>query len=228
MSVVLIVAVLLVGLGKAALDLRRGLAGDPTFWERSIRGYERADRRARPAVGGVVMTGSSSIRRWAWAAEDLGPSVINRGFGGSQIHCVTHYLHRLVVTYEPSTVVLYSGDNDLVGTLGPKKTAAKVVDDFRVLIEAVHDALPGVPVVLLSIKPSPRRMAAWPAAKEANEGLEALAAADPGVTWVDVASVLMDGDAVRDGLFTWDGIHMNREGYRLWGQVLRPVLEALA
>jgi hypothetical protein len=71
--------------------------GDPRVWERAIRRFEKNDRRCFPPEGVIVFTGSSSIRFWKSLQTDMAPlSVVNRGFGGAQIHDVTHYVRRIV------------------------------------------------------------------------------------------------------------------------------------
>jgi hypothetical protein len=51
---------------------------------------------------------------WRTLADDMKPlDVINRGFGGSQIAQVNHYVARIVINYRPRAVVLYAGENDL-------------------------------------------------------------------------------------------------------------------
>ncbi len=89
---------------------------DPAFWEGEIRRLEKQDRRAMPPAGGTVFTGSPSIRFWKTLTQDMAPlPVVNRGFGGSQIHQVTHYARRIISPYKPRIVVLYAGENDIAG-----------------------------------------------------------------------------------------------------------------
>src|SRR5437773_482564 len=71
-------------------------------FEAEIRAFEAADAKARPAPGGVLFVGSSSIRLWKTLAEDFsGVPVINRGFGGSQVRHSTLYADRIVLPYKP-------------------------------------------------------------------------------------------------------------------------------
>ncbi len=90
------------------------------FWESAIRTFEESDRRDPPAPGGIVFTGSSSIRLWKSLEEDMAPlPVLNRGFGGAHLAHVNTYASRIVFLHRPSAVVLYAGDNDL-GMLSDK------------------------------------------------------------------------------------------------------------
>jgi hypothetical protein len=55
-------------------------------WDEVIRQFEANDRTTPPEMGGLLLVGSSSFRMWQSAANDLPEkTVINRGFGGSQM-----------------------------------------------------------------------------------------------------------------------------------------------
>ena len=80
----------------------QSLTIDPTRFEEAIESFEAEDKLSMPPTGAIVVTGSSSIRRWESMAEDLAPlTVIPRGFGGSAMADVLHFVDRLVIPYEP-------------------------------------------------------------------------------------------------------------------------------
>lgn len=197
---------------------------DPTTWEGVIQRFEAKDRRHTPAPGSVVFVGSSSLRLWKTLEADLAPTpVVNRGFGGSRTDDVLHYMDRIVTRYRPRAVVYYAGDNDLGRDRTP--TPETVATNFERFVERVRADSPGVPVYFISIKPSPKRMGRWPAMAAANRIVERFAAAQEDVTYLDVASPMLDAAGnVRPELFSADGVHMNAEGYALWTSVVRPVI----
>lgn len=81
-------------------------------WEAAIGMFEEADRQNPPPKGAVLFIGSSSITMWTDLADDFpSTTVINRGFGGSEIADATYFVDRIVAPYQPKTVVLYAGDN---------------------------------------------------------------------------------------------------------------------
>lgn len=199
---------------------------DPTTWEGVVQRFEAKDRRRSPEPGSVVFVGSSSLRLWKTLGEDLAPTpVINRGFGGSRTDDVLHYVDRIVTPYRPRAVVYYAGDNDLGRDAAP--TPATVADNFKRFVERVREGGAGVPVYFISIKPSPKRMGRWPSMAQANRLVESFAAAQDDVTYLDVASGMLDAEGnVRHELFSADGVHMNAEGYALWTSVVRPVIHS--
>ena len=202
----------------------RSFVNEPRLWEWQVRGYERADREAPPPSGGIVFTGSSTIRLWSRLAEDMAPlPVLNRGFGGAQLDQVLHYAPRLVARHDPRTVVLYAGDNDLSPLTG--KDADSVARDFGRFLSWLRRELPETRLVVVSIKPTPLRRAQWPEQQRANDLVRKRAEADPLTRFVDVSAARLDDDGrPRRSLYRWDGLHLSDEGYRVWTGLLRPAL----
>ena len=86
------------------------LSEKPGAWDWSIAKFEAQDRLKPPPPGAIVFTSSSSITFWKTLERDMVPlAVINRGFGGSKIHQVAHYVDRIVIPYHPRAVVLFAG-----------------------------------------------------------------------------------------------------------------------
>ena len=197
---------------------------DPNRFEPEIRKFEEADRAHAPSTGGVVFTGSSSIRLWTTLAEDFpGVRTVNRGFGGSEIDEAVRYVDRLVVPYKPVQVVFYSGDNDLNGGKSPATVAA----DYQRFVDAVLAKLPSTRIVILSIKPSLARWALVDKMRETNTRVQQMVARDPAhLTFVDVFTPMLGADGKpRPELYVSDGLHMTPAGYAIWRTALAPVLK---
>ena len=191
-------------------------------WNEAIAAFEAQDQENPPEPGAVVFVGSSSIRKWSTLSRDMAPlRVLNRGFGGSHIPHVTWFADRIVLPYRPSAIVLYAGDNDVAWGAD----ANTVLASTRAFLERIRPSLPDVPVYFLSIKPSPLRWASWPEMARANARVKALAEETEGLTYVDVASVLLDeaGQPVASR-FAADRLHLSDEGYRAWTAVVRRAL----
>ena len=82
-----------------------GPAIDPAFsaWRPDLEGFASADKLRRPAQGGVLFVGSSTIRLWRNLAQDFRqqPVIINRGFGGSTLAACNFFAKDLVVQHHP-------------------------------------------------------------------------------------------------------------------------------
>ncbi|MEN8160733.1 MAG: GDSL-type esterase/lipase family protein [Myxococcota bacterium] len=199
---------------------------DPTFFEDAIAAFEAADRATPPPARPVVFVGSSSIRLWSTLETDFAPlPVLNRGFGGSQLAHVNHFLERTVLRYRPRAVLLYAGDNDLDARTG--KTADDVLRDFEAFVARVHGAVPDARIYYLAIKPSRLRWERWPEMKRANDAIAAVCERDPRLAFLDTAApMLATGEPPAARLFLLDGLHLSAEGYALWTGVIRPRLLA--
>lgn len=195
-------------------------AADP--WAADMAAFEAQDRASPPTRGGVVFTGSSSIRLWDTLAEDFpGIDVINRGFGGSTIPDATRHAARLVTPHRPRLVVFYAGDNDL----NDGRTPRQVEKDFVRFVQRLRRDNSDIRIAYIAIKPSPARAHLLDAARDTNRRIARAAATLKGVDFIDVFAPMLDAQGQpRRELFVEDMLHMNRDGYRLWTQLVAPYL----
>jgi lysophospholipase L1-like esterase len=192
-------------------------------FESEIRAFEASDAQHFPAPGAIVFVGSSTIRLWKTLAADFHDlPVVNRGFGGSQVADSVRYADRIVLPYRPRAVVLYAGDNDLAAGKSPEQVAA----DVRAFAARVHAALPDVPILYLSIKPSVARWHLIDKIRKANALVEQFAIEDDHVDYVDTFTATLSPEgAARPDLLQSDGLHLNADGYKLWTPIVREHLE---
>jgi lysophospholipase L1-like esterase len=203
---------------------------DPALWRRAVDRFLEEDRRMAPPQNAVLFTGSSSIRFWDSLEADMAPlPVINRGFGGSMIHQVIHYMDLIVMPYKPAAIFFYAGENDISGLLITRRhSAEEVCDSFREFCRRVHDELPDTRIHFISIKPPRLRRRYWDEMQRANGLIEALCEADSRLRYVDVVPAMQDAAGEPRGeLFRRDGIHLNANGYAVWTEVIRPVVQGL-
>jgi lysophospholipase L1-like esterase len=216
---------LLLGTGFSGCICAQGAFPDPQRFESAILEFERQDQMQRPPQGAIVLTGSSSIARWNGQAKAaLAPlTVIPRGFGGSVMHDLLHYLDRVALVYKPRAILIYEGDNDTGSN--PPIANELILGDLQQIIARVHEKLPQTRIYVLSIKPSVLRRAHWPAAQEVNAGYKAIAARDPLVYYVDVATMFLNTDGtVMTDIFVADNLHLNDLGNAIWGAAIKAAL----
>jgi len=193
-------------------------------WEKSIASFEAADGKAPPPQNALLFIGSSSIVGWKTLATDFpNHASINRGFGGSELADSVRYAPRIVWPYKPCMVLLYAGDNDLAAG----KTPQKVESDWIEFVRVAREKLPDTPIAFIAIKPSPSRVKLMPKALETNTRIKSWIAAHPDdkVLYIDIWNPMLNADGQpRAELFGKDMLHMNREGYKLWTQIVAPFL----
>lgn len=198
---------------------------DPTAWEYIIGGFALEDEIIGDRHGLIVATGSSSMRFWDHRIhKDLAPlPIISRGFGGSNMNDVVHYLDELVLKHKPRAVLLYEGDNDVAQGV----PVPLIIDTFNTAFSRIHDADPDIRIYVLSVKPSISRTAMWTTMQEVNRALQKLAASNDKIIYIDVATPMLNSDgSIKPDLFVSDQLHMNQKGYNLWRDIVRPVLLA--
>lgn len=196
---------------------------DPTRFEDNILAFEAEDAKSQPAEGAILLTGSSSIARWNDQAEAaLAPlSVIPRGFGGSVMGDVLHYLDRVALAYKPRAILIYEGDNDTWYKLPEEK----IIAQFEEIVAKVHTVSPATRIYALSVKPSVARVDVWPAAQQVSARLQSIADSNPLVHYIDVATPLLKADGkVMTDIFVADGLHLNDKGNQIWGAAIKAGL----
>ena len=210
----------------ALIPLIDARAQDPTRFEGDIKAFENADLANRPPSDPVLFVGSSSVRMWTdLAAAFPDYPVMNRGFGGSHMSDLLYYFDRVVAVYDPVLIVVYEGDNDLAGG----KSVDQVYTDYVAFLAMVDEELPGARVAFLAVKPSPSRAQYLEPMRQLNDRLEALAATDPDVWYIDVFTPMLNAAGQpRPELFGSDMLHMNAAGYALWKSIVEPVLNVAA
>ncbi|MDQ3440650.1 MAG: GDSL-type esterase/lipase family protein [Planctomycetota bacterium] len=194
----------------------------PARWEKEIAAFEAADRANPPAKGGIVFTGSSTIRGWKTLARDFPDHhVINRGFGGSQIADSTHFAERIIFPYAPRMVVLRAGGNDIHAG----KSVAQVFADYQAFIAKVRQGLPDAEMVYISMSPAPARWVERDANKQLNALIEAFSKTMPGLKYVETYdTTLTPQGTAREELFVKDRLHFNEAGYNRLAERVRPAL----
>jgi len=196
---------------------------DATNWAYTIGGFALEDEVIGERHGAIVATGSSSMRLWDHRIRaDLAPlTIISRGFGGSNMNDVLHYLDQIVLKHRPRAVMIYEGDNDVAQNV----PVEKILDTFEAAIDRILLQDDAIRIYLLAVKPSIARAAMWPTMLEVNAGLKKMAAAEANLTFIDVATPMLNADgSVREDLFVSEGLHMNQKGYDIWRNVVAPVL----
>ncbi|HEY0944089.1 MAG TPA: GDSL-type esterase/lipase family protein [Opitutaceae bacterium] len=204
----------------------RVLPTESPRWSAKLARIVAADQAKPPPTGGVVFAGSSSIERWPALADTFpGATVLNRGVGGSWLSDFADHVDQLVLACEPRTVVLYAGENDIAAGFAPADVLA-AFNEFRARLRA---AAPRARLIFLALKPCPRRAKLIPAMQEANALIAAECRKDPDCTFIDTFSPLLDAEGKPSPeLYAADGVHLSKAGYRVWNDLLLPVLKPVA
>ncbi len=194
-------------------------------WEKDIVDFEKLDQTEKYADNSILFVGSSSIRLWSTLKDELSPyPVIQRGFGGSKSPDVARYIKRIVYPHQFSAVVIFIA-NDISGSpkdLTPKESAY----NFREIVKSIRAKYQKQPVFIVEITPSQSRWKQWPQIQVTNSKLKALCKKEKNLYFIETArSFLNDQSEPRKELFRDDYLHLNREGYKIWGNLIKREID---
>jgi len=207
----------------AALFPQQAADPDPNRFAKAIADFEESDKKNPFPKGGIVFVGSSSIRRLDIPSVFPGLKALNRGFGGSQISDVNHFIEETVLKYEPGITVLFCGGNDLWA----RKPSLQVLEDFKQFTAKLFERAPDGKLLVLAARPSPKRHSIIETELAFNYLVEMEALKDDRITYIrgscdryfdEKGNFYMD-------LFADDLLHMSDAGYKIWNEILTPHLK---
>ncbi|WP_316756182.1 GDSL-type esterase/lipase family protein [Pedobacter aquatilis] len=193
----------------------------PAFYD-DVQTIKKYDQMFKPPVNPVLFVGSSSIRKWDDLTQVFAKyNALNRGIGGAVINDITRYLNDIVFPYNPRQIVLYVGENDVVDD---KVNADTVLNRTIILYKAIRAKLPTVPIVYISIKPSPSRDKFRDKVIGANALIKKFLSTEKNTVFVDIFPSMLKDGAGRTELYVGDMLHMNAAGYAIWRKAVKPHL----
>lgn len=187
-----------------------------------MQAFEENDLQKPPPANPIIFAGSSTMTFWFGLARDFAEfPVVNRGFGGSEVVDSTHFADRILLPLGPRQIVLYAGENDLARGKPPEQVFA----DYQDFVHTMQDASPGMVVSFTAIKPSPGRRELFADFRETNRLIEEWSRERQSLDYIDTFNAMLNSEGEpRTELWTSDGVHINRAGYKLWASVIRPYL----
>jgi lysophospholipase L1-like esterase len=189
-----------------------------------IRAFKKQDSISPPPLHSILFVGSSSFRMWKDVNEYFpGYTIINRGFGGSTLPDVIRYEKDIIFPYQPRQIVIYCGENDVA--YSDTISAEMVLQRFQQLYTDIRKQLPEVPVVFVSLKPSPSRWQMKERMMRANELIREFLKTENNNQFVNVWQQMLTPDGKpNEALFLADNLHMNEKGYAIWKKIIEPYL----
>jgi lysophospholipase L1-like esterase len=189
-----------------------------------IAAFKRQDSVSFPPKNAILFVGSSSFTNWK-DVKDYFPAytIINRGFGGSSLPDVIRYANDIIFPYQPKQIVIYCGENDIAGD--STVTGKMVSERFKLLFTDIRNRFPGIPLVYISMKPSPSRWQMKERMINGNERIRKFLKKKKNTEFISVWKSMLgpDGTPVKE-IFLEDNLHMNAKGYAIWQKLIESVL----
>lgn len=193
------------------------------FWK-EVQVFKQKDSIQFPAANQVLLIGSSSFTLWKDVQEYFPRhKILNRAFGGSTLVDLIRFRYDVIYPYQPKQIVIYCGENDFASS--DTVTVEMVIQRFKTLYHLIRAKYAGVPLLYVSMKPSPSRMHLLTKYKEANQQIAAFLKTDKIAAFADVFQPMLKADGTPlDDIFIKDNLHMNARGYAIWKKVLEKLL----
>jgi len=194
-------------------------------WGPEIEKFTDLSRTEQYADDAVIFAGSSSIKLWKTLADDMKPyNVIHRGYGGSRLSDFAVYAEKIFDPLPGRALVLFIA-NDITGR-GKDKSPEEVKKLFLNVVKSFHKSHPGAPVFWIAITPTSSRWKVWPEIKKTNELILELSKKKKNIHFITTDHAFLNEKGMpRDELFLDDKLHLNREGYKIWTEIIKNELD---
>ena len=194
-------------------------------WSSDIIKFEQQDKIEADPDSAILFAGSSSIRLWSTLEEDAAPyPVIQRGFGGSKFSDLAVFAKEIVYPHKFRALVVFEA-NDITGDAADK-SAEEVAKLFREIVRTVRKKYPEKPIFLIEITPTKSRWHVWQKITEANRLLKESCLEMHKTYFIETSAAYLNNNGEpRNELFINDRLHLNHEGYKIWGTLIRNKLD---
>lgn len=136
---------------------------------------------------------------------------------------VIRYCSDIILPYDPKQIVIYCGENDVAGS--DTIAAQTVLKRFDILFRLIREKMPEVPILFISLKPSPSRWHLKDKMIEVNERIKKYIKKKRQAKFVSIWKAMLGPDGKPwDALFIEDNLHMNKRGYAIWQKYIEPHL----
>lgn len=156
-----------------------------------------------------------SISQW-FPNENLpqGKFWLNQGISGEN---TTQILNRLASLKDirPTTIYIMAGVNDI----RQGKSDQAILNNFRLMLRNLYKSHPHANIVVQSILPSRWSNVPNNRVEQLNQQLMSVAYQE-GADFLNLFSLFLDDKGLLRSDLTTDGLHLNREGYKVWQEAL--------
>lgn len=216
----LLIALAAANAGYLAMKAWRGPEGMHRYTGDRQQARNDLFQRLIPDSGAIVFLGDSHLEHFPVAELFPQLPVVNRGVSASTIEDVTRRV-RFSCGPAPALIVVHVGINDLF----KERPVERVEADLAALLDTLRSAYPAAPILLDELLPTADR-GMDPAVRRCNDAIQHQAKRT-GAELLPLYAAFAQGDMI-DPVLTYDGVHLNAEGYDRWAGLLAPVLSRYA
>jgi len=199
-------------------------------FEKDILNLEQLDFENKADKNNLLFIGSSSIRLWDDIDNDMQPyKSVKRGYGGAHYYDLIHFIERLITNHSPRAILIFvandiTGSNDIFKTsddLSPKEVKRL----FKYCYKSIRKIHKKVPVFVIETTPTPSRSDVWNKISEANDLISNFCESKSNLHYIQTRDKFIDDKGLPiNSLFVSDQLHLNKNGYKLWSEIIKEKL----
>lgn len=176
--------------------------------------------------GQIVFFGNSITEAGEWNLYFPNHNTVNRGISGDNTDGMLARIHE-VIAAKPSKTFMMAGINDI----SLQRDNEVILRQVKLLLRQIVAGSPDTKIYVQSTLPLNTEKLKYGRLKgkekqieEYNEGLKSLCE-QLGVMYVDVYTLLLDKPLNLDPKYTADGLHINKEAYKIWVGLIKNYVE---
>jgi cephalosporin-C deacetylase len=209
------------------------------FDENSQLVHQQLLEKAKQGGIDVYFLGDSITRRWGtsdkayaplsenWKKNFFGWNAGNFGWGGDTTQNILWRLENGELDgVNPKAIVLLAGTNNVGGPTQDEAKVDEVVSSIEAILDVCQQKAPKAKIILTAIFPRNDNRDAISTINRINAKLEKLADGDK-IRFLNVNDKLADPDGNLFEGMAHDGLHLNVEGYQVWADGLKPILQEI-
>ncbi|MBR9845748.1 MAG: hypothetical protein GYB35_06375 [Algicola sp.] len=168
----------------------------------------------------IIFLGDSLTAMSNWNELFEKEKIKNRGISGDKINGVIYRLDE-VVRFNPDKIFLMIGVNDL----GMQRKLEDIISNYEILINLILSKTPETKLYIQSILPTKNQVARQNSdILEINKELVQLSKKYK-LTFINLFDIFKTEDNELNMDFSYDGLHLNAEGYLLWKKTILKYVE---
>ncbi len=169
---------------------------------------------------GIILLGDSLTDEGEWAELLENPNIKKRGISGDTTNRILNRLKEIVDS-NPKKIFLMVGINDLIND---GISVEQILELYKNILTDLRNKIPNTEVFVQSVLPVNNKVTRhWQNNNNVlklNSYLRDLAK-EFTYQYIDVFSDLLDSQNQLDAQYTFDGLHLNGQGYLIWKEVIK-------
>lgn len=172
--------------------------------------YEQLDGAEQK--GKIVFLGDSITRNGEWDELFNDQDIINRGINGDTSAGILKRIDSITIL-KPQKIFIMMGINDF----SKSKSIDSVMENYKKVIKKIQNDSPDTKIYIQSVLPINIKdsLVKPTTIIDFNNQLKSFSIQE-GINYIDLYSSFVDADQHLIKKYTFDGVHVNGDGYELW------------